>query len=79
MEEPHVLSMGFSSILGVYIKVYVVRLESLVTLSADASTNLTWKLIVLFGNKSVTWQYKMMISKPDNVHQAATLVLKRGT
>lgn len=31
MEEPHVLSMGFSSILYVYIKVYVVRLESHVT------------------------------------------------
>lgn len=52
MEEPHVLSMGFSSILGVYIKVYVVRLESLVTLSADASTNLTWKLIVIWQQVS---------------------------
>lgn len=75
MEEPHVLSMGFSSILW---KVYVVRLESHVTLSVDASTNLTGQLFVLFGDKSVTWQYKRIISKQENVHQAA-LDLKRVT
>lgn len=87
MEEPYVLSMVFSSILCVYIKVYVVRLQSHLTLSIDASTNLTWQLIVLFGNMSVTWQYKMIISKPwllrykagEKVHQAATLDPKRVT